>query len=78
MKDLNIHISRRQQRTELITLTVCFTVAFLFNVWAIVEYDAPWTELVTSIFYVITFTIVIYVAWTCVRLIWHALKKVKK
>lgn len=73
MKDLTIHISRRRQRYELITLAVCFCVAFLLNIWAIIKYNAPWSELITSIFFVITFTIVLYVAWGCVRLLWNAL-----
>lgn len=78
MKDLTIHISRRRQRTELITFIVCFVIAFATNVWAIIEYDSPWSELITSIFYVITFAVALYVAWGCVRLLWHALRGMRK
>lgn len=78
MKDITIRISRRRQRHEIITLAVCFAVAFLTNVYAIVAYDAPWTELLTSLFFVITFTVVLYVVWGCVRLSACALRRKKK
>ena len=68
MKDINIHISPKRRRCELITFAVCF---------AIVTYNSSWLELITSIFYVITFAVVIYVAWSCMRLIVWALFKRK-
>lgn len=77
MKDINIHIGPKRQRCELITFAVCFAIAFLLNVYAIVTYNSSWLELITSIFYVITFAVVIYVAWSCVRLIVWALFKRK-
>ena len=77
MKDINIHIGPKRQRCELITFAVCFAIAFLLNVYAIVIYNSSWLELITSIFYIITFAVVIYVAWSCMRLIVWALFKRK-
>lgn len=78
MKDIKMHISVRRQHRELLTFAVCFAVAFLLNVYAIAAYDAPWSELLTSIFYVITMAVVLYAAWSCVRLVVWALFKKKR
>lgn len=69
MKDINLHISRRRQRFELISFAVCFIIAFLLNVYAVNKYNAPWTELITSVFYVVTFAVVLYLVWICLRII---------
>lgn len=66
MKELII--STRRQKTELKTLLVCFIIANLVNLVAILVYDASWLELITSIGYVAVFTLVIYAAWTAIRL----------
>ena len=65
MKELII--STRRQKTELKTLLVCFIIANLVNLIAIIVYDASLLELITSIGYVAVFTLVIYVAWTAIR-----------
>lgn len=65
MKELII--STRRQKTELKTLLVCFIIANLVNLVAIIVYDASLLELITSIGYVAVFTLVIYVAWTAIR-----------
>lgn len=66
MKELII--STRRQKTELKTLLACFLIANLVNLVAIISYDASLLELITSIGYVAVFTLVIYVAWTAIRL----------
>lgn len=74
MKD--IVLSTKRQKTELYTLLACFAVTNLLNLYAILTHDAPLTELVTSFFYVLTATIVLYVAWTALRLVYYALRKI--
>lgn len=69
MKDILIHITPRRQRTELLGLLVCFVIAFGLNVYAIIKYSAPALELITSIFYVLTLTVALYVAWVIVRIL---------
>lgn len=73
MKDIDIKISRHTQRREIVTFVVCFVIAFALNVYSIIAYKAPWTELITSIFYVITAAILIYVVWTCLRILYYAI-----
>jgi len=73
MKD--IIITRRRQRTELRMFLICFVIAFLLNVVAIIVYTASAWELITSIFYVLTFAVVLYVAWVFVRLLYYGIKR---
>lgn len=76
MKDLTI--SAKRQKHELIYLLVAFILANIFNVAAIITYASPATELITSMFYVLTLTVVLYVAWTVLRLIVWGIKKLFK
>ena len=47
------YIPTRRIRTESLSLLVCFVIAILLNVYAIIKYDAPFSELWTSILYVL-------------------------
>ena len=76
MKDLTI--TKKRQKIEIATLTVCFLIAFAFNVYAIIEYKAPAKELATSIFYVLTFAIALYVAWSFIRILFYLVKNTNK
>lgn len=67
MKD--IIITGRRIKTELLWLVVSFVIANLFNAWAIWEYNAPAVEMVTSFFYVLVFSIFIYIVTIILRLI---------
>lgn len=78
MKDLTIHISKRRQRCEIITFAVCFLIAFALNIYAIIAYEGQWTELATSFFYVLTAALLLYVIWTCVRLVLRAIFRKKR
>lgn len=73
MKD--IVISRRRQRIELWTLAACFVAANIVNICAIHTYDAPVSELYTSIFYVLVFTAVLYAAVLVVRLLIYVISR---
>lgn len=76
MKD--IIISPKRQKTELKALLVCFILAFALNIGAIIYYKTPASEIITSIFYVITFAIVLYAAWVIVRLIVYLFRRIFK
>lgn len=77
MKD--IIITRRRQRTEILTLLVCFVIAFGLNVYAIIAYGGQWSELFWSLGFVIAATAFLYAVWTLLRLICYGcLKLVKK
>ena len=56
-------------RKEFLSLLVCFLIAVGFNVYAIIHYDAPLSELWTSILYVLEATAVLYVVWIVLRLL---------
>lgn len=49
-------VTARRKKIELITLLVCFVVSNLIHLYAIIAYHAPFTEMITSIFYIIIFT----------------------
>ena len=48
-------VTARRKKIELITLLVCFVVSNLLHLYAIIAYHAPFTEMITSIFYIIIF-----------------------
>lgn len=67
MKD--ILISAKRIKTELITLAVCFSIAFLANVGAVIAYKSPAVEVISSLQYVITAAIVVYFLWSFLRIV---------
>jgi hypothetical protein len=71
----NIYISHRRIRIELISLAVCFLIATALNVYAIIHYKSPVSELWTSILYVLMATAFLYAVWTFLRLIAYGIKK---
>ena len=73
MKD--IIISKARIKTELITALVCFLIAFLSNVGAIIYYKSPAIELITSIGYVVVSAVVLYIIWCLIRLAIYGIKK---
>jgi hypothetical protein len=76
MKDTIITVKRKKK--EIITLTVCFIIANLVNLYAIVQYKTAYTELLTSLGYVLVLTLALYVLWTVIRLIFYAIKRPKR
>ena len=72
MKD--IIITRKRQKTELLVLLVCFVIACLANLYAILAYDGKLSELFTSLGYVLVFTAALFVAFSVLRLIVAAIR----
>ena len=71
-------ITARRKKTELITLLVCFVVSNLLHLYAIIAYHAPFTEMITSIFYIVIFTFVLYVFWGILRLLLYGMQALFK
>ena len=69
MKDIDIHISARRVRRETVWLAVCVLLVEILNAWAIASYDAPWTELVTSLGYVAAAAVALYAALAVLRFV---------
>ena len=73
MKD--IVLTGRRQKKELWYLLGSFVIANLFNLGAILYYGSPMTEMFTSFFYVLLFTLLIYALTLIPRLLYNMLKK---
>ena len=67
-------VTARRKKIELITLLICFVVSNLINLYAIIAYHAPFTEMITSIFYIIIFAFVLYALWGILRLLFYGLR----
>ena len=67
-------ITARRKKTELLTLLVCFVIGNLANLYAIVSYETPFSEMLTSIFYVLEFSCVLYVFWTILRILFYGIR----
>lgn len=67
-------LTARRKKIELITLLVCFVLANLANLYAIITYHQSMMEMITSIFYIIIFAFVLYAFWTVLRLFFYGVK----
>ena len=68
----------RRKKIELITLLICFVVSNLIHLYAIIAYHAPFTEMITSIFYIIIFAFVLYAFGGILRLLFYGLRALFK
>ena len=67
-------LTARRKKIEIITLLVCFVLANLVNLYAIITYHRSMMEMITSIFYIIIFAFVLYAAWELLRLLFYGVK----
>ena len=67
-------LTARRKKIEIITLLVCFVLANLVNLYAIITYHRSMMEMITSIFYIIIFAFVLYAAWPLLRLLFYGVK----
>lgn len=74
MKDIVIHSGRVKK--ELIFFLICFMIAFLTNVAAIIIYKTPWLEVFTQIGYVVVLSVSLYLFLAFFRLIIKLLRSV--
>ena len=74
-------LTARRKKTELIALFLCFIIANLVNLYSIFTYNTPLTEMITSFFYVLIFSVALYIIWSLLRILFYgitALFKKKK
>ena len=74
-------LTARRKKTELSTLFLCFIIANLVNLYSIFTYNTPLTEMITSFFYVLIFSVALYIIWSLLRILFYgitALFKKKK
>ena len=67
-------LTARRKKIEIITLLVCFVLANLVNLYAIITYHRSMMEMITSIFYIIIFAFVLYAAGALLRLLFYGVK----
>ena len=67
-------LTARRKKIEIITLLVCFVLANLVNLYAIITYHRSMMEMITSIFYIIIFAFVLDAAWALLRLLFYGVK----
>ena len=67
-------LTARRKKIEIITLLVCFVLANLVNLYAIITYHRSMMEMITSIFYIIIFAFVLYAAWALLSLLFYGVK----
>ena len=72
MKDTLITAHRK--KVELLTWLVRFVMANLLNLYAIIAYKTSFLEVLTSFFYVIMFSCVLYVIWSVLRLVIYGVR----
>ena len=70
----NTVITARRKKIELLTLLACFTIGNLANLYAIISYETPFSEMLTSFFYVLAFSGVLYVFWTILRILFYGIR----
>lgn len=67
-------ITARRKKIELLTLLACFIIGNLANLYAIVSYKTPLSEMLTSIVYVLAFSCVLYIFWTVLRILFYGIR----
>lgn len=70
----NTVITARWKKIELLTLLACFIIGNLANLYAIISYETPFSEMLTSFFYVLAFSGVLYVFWTILRILFYGIR----
>ena len=70
----NTIITARRKKIELLNLLVCFIIGNLVNLYAIISYKTPFSEMLTSVFYVLAFSCVLYVFWTVLRILFYGIR----
>lgn len=72
MKDTLITV--RRKKGELVTWLVCFVIANLANLYAIISYKTSLLEMITSFFYVLIFSCALYLFWTILRILFYGIR----
>ena len=70
----NTVITARRKKIELLTLLACFIIGNLANLYAIISYETPFSEMLTSFFYVLAFSGGLYVFWTILRILFYGIR----
>ena len=61
-------ITAKMKRREIVLAAGCFLAAFLVNVYAVIRFGTPWTEIFSQIGSVFVISVIIYAVVWAVRL----------
>jgi len=70
----DITVKGKTLKRELLLFFFLFVIVFCFNVYAIVDYKAPWTEIISELHYVLLISFTVYLIIGIIRLIVLAIK----
>lgn len=75
----DIVITAKRIKTELATFAACLLIGFLANFGAIIYYKTSYSELFTSLPYVLLLVLFLYILWSAIRIIfWLAVAYIRK
>lgn len=67
-------ITGKRKKIEIITLVLCFIIACIVNIYAIIKFNTSWSEVFTSLGYVLVFSVALYIAWSIIRLAYYLIR----
>ena len=76
MKDTTI--SAKSKKRELSIFAICFGVAFILNVIAIINHNTDWIEVLSMLHIVLLVAVILYVIHWVIRLIVLGIKRLIK
>ncbi|MCD7902103.1 MAG: hypothetical protein LUH22_20290 [Bacteroides sp.] len=68
-------ITTKRKKTELISFIICFLIANLLNIYAIIRYNTTAWEMLTSLGFVLIASLILYGIWILIRLVFFGIKK---
>ncbi len=74
MKEVNITITGRGVKLEITIFALCLLFALLVNLYAIARFDSLWSEVFTSLHYVLGLGVLTYLVIGLPRLILQLIK----
>ena len=74
MKTYEKYSHYRSPEKDRMTLSACFIIGNLANLYAIISYKTPFSEMLTSVCYVLVFSCVLYAFWTLLRLLFYGIR----
>lgn len=69
-----VNIKSQTIARELGYLAACFAVAFGANIFAVIRFHRPWTEIFSQIGFVIVITAALFVYIAILRAVWHLMR----
>ena len=74
MKDIQIQLTVKRQKTEILIWIVCFIIAFGLNVYSIISFGTQWKELYTQLLWVFSLSVLFYGILLFFRLIYAGVR----